>query len=200
MTTWTVGAIFGACIIVFFLPMQAVFSIMFWRRREYQPLRARLPGLVVITDFFMMMWILQLGLQRISQDVYPCLLNLWSSFIGVVVLFNTYMWRCWVLYFTFELTQERLKGTAKKNSTFIQNRFLVSNLFAFKFLGTLTCILLLPAGLLTATNEQISILRGDDCNTSWGNYVIMVYICGYTLSFIYLTVKLHSVVESFRIK
>eukprot|EP00457_Paulinella_chromatophora_P005860 gb/GEZN01005878.1/.p1 GENE.gb/GEZN01005878.1/~~gb/GEZN01005878.1/.p1 ORF type:complete len:482 (-),score=58.94 gb/GEZN01005878.1/:222-1667(-) len=196
----TVGGVFGACAMLLLLPLQLFLGIVFWRRRDIQPIKARMPGLVVITDFFMFLWIMQLGLQRIAADGYPCLMNLWTGFVGLVVLFNTYLWRCWVLYFTFELTQERLKGIKRRESLFMKNRHLIANPFAFKFLGTLTCILILPCGILTATNEKIPQLKGDSCDRFWGDIVIMIYMMGYTTLFLYFTLKLRQVVEGFKIK
>ncbi len=55
---------------------------------------------------------LVLCLQRILVDDYPCLLNMWSGFIGTVVLFNAYLWRCWQLFFIFNLTNVRLQAVA----------------------------------------------------------------------------------------
>lgn len=159
-----------------------------------------MPGLVALTDIFMFLWIMQLGLQRIAADSYPCLLNLWSGFIGVIVLFNTYLWRCWVLYFTFELTQERLKGTKKSESRFIKHRYLVSPSFALRFMGTLSVWLLLPCGILTASDRAIPELAGDDCDRKWGDYVLSLYMAGYFFTFAFFTYKLRQVVEGFMIK
>lgn len=200
MPEWTVGAIFGVCIMIVFLPVQVIFTYKFWERRNIQPIKARMPGLVVLTDCVTFLWIMQLGLQRIAADSYPCLLNLWTGFIGTIVLFNTYVWRCWVLYFTFELTQERLLGTKKSESRFIKNRKVISNTWGIKCMGTLTCIALLPCGILTATNQDIPNLAGDDCERYWGDNVLAAYMFCYVAFFLGFTFKLRQVVEGFRIK
>jgi hypothetical protein len=45
------------------------------------------------------------SMQRVFANIYPCTLNLWSGYVGTLVLFNCYIWRCWTLYFRFRRAQ-----------------------------------------------------------------------------------------------
>ena len=53
MTTsgeWPAGAVFAVAWCVLFLPIATIAMVMFWRRKEIQPIKARSPVLVLITD------------------------------------------------------------------------------------------------------------------------------------------------------
>jgi len=197
---WSAGAVF--CIIwnIIFLPLQIVAMIFFWRRRDIQPIKARLPALVIQCDVILILFELALCVQRIIVDSYPCLLNLWSGFIGLLVLFNTYMGRCWVLYFTFSLTKERLEGKKKSQSFFLRNRYFASGEFLFQVLGTLTVILIFPAGIVTAQFPALSDTYGDNCDLRRGFTILASYAALYLAAFIYFAIKLRQVVDAFKIK
>jgi len=117
---WNTSAIFGVVWLCIFLPPHLVGVLLFWKNRNVQPITSRLPGLVVSCDLVLLGFELLLCIQRIFSNSYPCLLNLWSGFIGLIVLFNTYMWRCWVLYFIFGITQERIQNMTKSESFFFK--------------------------------------------------------------------------------
>jgi hypothetical protein len=68
---WTAGAVFGIAWLIFFLPIGIIGTIWFWRRRELQPIKARSPSLVVITDIVLLLYVLLLCLQRVTGDDYP---------------------------------------------------------------------------------------------------------------------------------
>ena len=37
---------------------------------------------------------LRLSFRSIIGDNYPCLITLWSGYVGTIILFNSYLWRC----------------------------------------------------------------------------------------------------------
>jgi hypothetical protein len=200
MVDWNAGAVFGIIWVLILPPIHTIGTVLFWQRREIQPIKARSPGLVVLSDIILLLWVILLCIQRIERDQYPCLLNVWSGFIGLVVLFNTYIWRCWVLYFTFGITQERLDGVSKQNSLFVKNRYFISAPFAFKFMGSLTVILVLPCGILTSTSQVLPGQSGEGCNLEWGLSVLAVYVGVYVCIFLWFAFKLRQVVDGFKIK
>jgi hypothetical protein len=102
------GAVFAVVWASFFLPIMLYCTVHFWRNREIQPIRARSPTLVVITDIILFLYTLLLCCQRIINDDYPCLLNIWSGYVGTVILFNSYLWRCWTLFYNFNLVSPPL--------------------------------------------------------------------------------------------
>lgn len=111
MNVSSAGQVFGIFWLVIAMPVYAFSVYMFWRRREIQPIKARSPYLVLVCDIVLVVFVLVLCLQRIFVDDYPCLLNVWAAFIGTLVLCNTYLLRCWHLYFTYRVTQEKLKAS-----------------------------------------------------------------------------------------
>lgn len=80
--------------LIFFFPIGVAGTLWFWQRRDKQPIKAREPLLVVLTDVVLLVYLVLLCLQRIVRDSYPCLLNLWNGYIGTIILLNTYLWRC----------------------------------------------------------------------------------------------------------
>lgn len=214
MADWNAGAIFGLAWFIFSLPIHIGGTIWFWLRRDVQPIKARSPSLVVVTDIILMLYVGLLCFQRIFADDYPCMLTMWSGHIGTIVLFNTYLWRCWTLYFTFHLTQQKLlqsKAALQAASTdasssklpfFIRNRRYVSSLFLFKVTGMIMVILLLPIGLLSATpdGKEIAAEVGDNCDRKWGDTLLAAYVVAYVMVFIGFAFSLRAVVDGFKIK
>jgi len=197
---WNIGAVFGLAWLIFFGPVMIIGMFWFYNRREFQPIKARNPTMVLITDVILLFWILFNCFQRIIVDEYPCLVSLWTGWVGLIVLFNAYMWRCWQLYFTFQLTQERLDGVPKSQSKFVKRRHWIHGAVGFKFFGTMTVILVLPCGILTSTNEDLPRLYGDQCTRSWGEYLLGFYVLAYSVVFSWFAHALRQVVEGFRIK
>ena len=91
---WNAGAIFALVWMIVFTPVYVSGIVWFWRRRDVQPIKAREPPLVVVTDIVLTCYLVVLCLQRILGVDYPCLVNIWSGYIGTVVLLNLYLWRC----------------------------------------------------------------------------------------------------------
>jgi len=202
MAGWNPGAVFGVCWMVFFVPISVVGTIWFWARRDIQPIKARQPVLVVVTDIVLILYVVLLCFQRILSDNYPCLLTLWSGYIGTLVLFNTYLWRCWTLYFKFHLTQQKLlqgKVDMQNLPFFIRNKHYISTLFLLKVAGTSLIILCLPPGILTSVFD-LSSEFGDGCDRKWGDLLLALYVVLYVLVFAWFGWSLRQVVDGFKIK
>jgi len=198
---WTYGGAWALGYLIFFLPFSIYTTIWFYQRREIQPIKARQPVLVVLTDVILILYVTSLCLQRMISNDYPCLLNMWSGHIGTVVLMNTYLWRCWSLYFTYNLTQQKLENKSLDSLPFfIRNRKYISA----QFLGTLSVcllvVLMIPALVLSVTDSTIGHLYGDNCDREWADYVLVVYVCIYVAVFVVFAFSMRTVVENFRIK
>lgn len=119
---WDAGAVFGLAYFLFVVPLAIGATLWFYRRRSVQPIKARSPELVVLTDIVLILYISLLCMQRVFANVYPCTLNLWSGYVGTLVLFNCYIWRCWTLYFRFrraqamEVTNQRTRARALRGA------------------------------------------------------------------------------------
>jgi hypothetical protein len=217
VSTWANGSVFGLSYILFFVPLAIFFSAWFWHRRNVQPIKARSPFLVIVTNSVLILYVFLLCIQRIMVASYPCFLNLWSGYIGTIVLFNAYLWRCWTLYFTYNLTQEKLAGAASRASVsspaslsdssvhsrksfFLSNQHLIKSDFLAKFFGSILVLLLLPAGLFTASHEEINSQSGDGCSFSWAAYLLAAYVVLYVTVFSLFAFSLRGVMDGFKIK
>jgi len=195
MVKWSGGAIYGLIWGCIFLPLSIILTIFFYLRRDKQPIKARSPVLVVLTDLVLIAWVFLLCLQRILGDSYPCYLNLWSGYIGLIVLFNTYLWRCWTLYFTFNLTQQML------NNVKTWNRYYVSSGFLGKIAAVTFFVLVpIPCIILTLTSDAIKNQTGDNCDLDWGRVLLAVYVAVYAAIFLIFAWGLRAVVDGFKIK
>lgn len=198
---WTAGGIFGLTCLLIFLPIFLISLFIFWRRRHKYPIKARSPFLVVVSDLVLLCYLLLLCLQRIIHDYYPCIVNIWAGYVGTVVLFNTYLWRGWTLYFTFHLTQQKLMQLDEADAPyFIRHRHYVSTSFLMKVMITITILLLLPAAILTATHPTLLTQYGDGCNKVWGDTLLAIYVAIYVCIFCYLAWHLRGVADNFKIK
>lgn len=177
---------------------------MFWRRRSIQPIKARNPHFVVLSNVGMILFSVVLCVQR-SYDGISCLVQMWSTYFAFVLIGAVYIWRCWSLYFTFNLTLERLNNVAWKDSKFIRNRYYLSTEFMLKLLPVFVINLMMPAGLLTAHDEDIDAgdNHGDDCNSDASKLsqsLIGFYGLCFVMVFMYMGFKLRTVRDGYFIK
>ena len=71
-SAWTSGAVFGLAWLIFFGPIHIAGCIWFWKRRDIQPIKARSPYLVLVTDVILGLYILLLCLQRCTAMHLSC--------------------------------------------------------------------------------------------------------------------------------
>mmetsp|Transcript_35082 Transcript_35082/g.68882 ORF Transcript_35082/g.68882 Transcript_35082/m.68882 type:complete len:460 (+) Transcript_35082:48-1427(+) len=202
MVFWNSGAIAAMIWLIVFFPMFVFAMIWFWLRREIQPIKARSPRLVLWSDILILGYAVLMCAQRIMGDSYPCLLNMWSGFAGTLLLLNTYVWRCWVLYFTFNLTQQRiLNKSVDKLPFFIRNRHYSSSPFLLKFLGSCTVALLLPCAILTSEYPSIRQAMGDRmCTWHDGKLLLALYGLLYFVVFCRFALSIRQIVDGFSIR
>jgi hypothetical protein len=98
------------------------------------------------------------------------------------------------------MTNQRLAGGGKGDNFFITNRHWISNSFLFKRMLGGTIIMCIPCALLTATNKEIPTLFGDECDRSWGDLVLGVYVALYVFIFIGFAISLRAIDDGFKIK
>lgn len=200
MAFWSYGATFGLCWICFFVPVCLVGMWLFWKRRQFQPIKARSPWLVIATDVGLLAFTVALCIQRIIGDSYPCVLNVWSSFIGLIVICNAYAWKCWVLYFKFNLTHQRLNNNSLEEQAefFLRHQRFTSGPFLFKIFGSLTSAMLLGPALIVVSSNEISDGTGDKmCEWGQGRAILMAYAMVYVVVFAWFTWKLRFVSDGF---
>ena len=208
MSRWTAGASFAVGWLILWVPIFLVAMYWFKQRAHIQPIKARSPTLVLVTDTILLLYLMSLCFQRIFVKDYPCLLNIWSGYIGTVILFNSYLWRCWTLYFNFNLTHVRLQrstrvldgGGDNMQNFFIRNRWMTGGAFLFKLSAIVFCLLMIPPFALSVTHTSIAQQSGDGCDLSWGPTVLAVYVALYVACFSWFSFSLRSVVDGFRIK
>lgn len=184
------------------MPVALAGTIWFWKRRHIQPIKARMPYLVLCNDVILMLFVLALCIQRIYEETYPCMLNLWSGFIGLIMLFTGYLWRCWSLYFTFHLTRCRIEMKSLETMPFfIRNRHYISAPFLIRVLGTVSIIFLFPCAILTAKNFRGLNGYGDKtCDKAWGDGLQAAYAAAYVTIFCCFAFKLRNVRDVFGIQ
>lgn len=209
---WTPGAVFSLGWLLYFGPIALTLILWFWMRKHIQPIKARRPGLVLVTDFLLFLYIVILCLQRIAGDSYPCLLNIWSSYLGVLLLFNTYLWRCWSLYYLHHQTQQLLTNATRdaKDRHFDYPRTIRwalavtshpnSNRTMARFMVVMTTVLVFPCLVLTIEQPDLRSQTGDGCDFAWGFDLVAAYVVMYSLVFAWFAWTLRSVIDGFQIK
>ncbi len=162
---WNAGSVFGVIWAAVTLPIMAGGTALFWRNRDIQPIRARSPLLVVITDIILFLYTLLLCIQRIMTNDYPCILNLWSGYVGTIVLFNSYLWRCQTQTSTplsLSLWMHAAAGGRAKPAAGLHARRMPLMLTAF----SRVCRLLICACAQAGRCTTISTLRMCACSNS----------------------------------
>lgn len=133
----------------------------------------------------------------------------WSGYIGTIILFNSYLWRCWTLYFNFNLTHVRLHSSTRSLdgsdggtnlNFFIRNRWMTSSRFLMKVATTVFVLLMIPPFILSVTYTRLADEYGDGCDQSWGQTLLAVYVGVYVALFSWFSFSLRSVVDGFKIK
>jgi len=184
-----------------FEPFAVFLTFWFYERRDVQPIKARSPVLVVWTDIVLILYSFSLCMQRIFDTSFPCELTLWCAYIGTVFLANTYLWRCWTLFFTFHLTQQKLKDQSMRDLPFfIRNRHYISTPFLAKIFLILLLLSCIPPLILQATTTIQEQSDTDTCDLSWGRYPLIGYLVLYCVVFLFFAYNLRSVVDGFQIK
>eukprot|EP01006_Ploeotia_vitrea_P039096 TRINITY_DN66311_c4_g4_i2.p1 TRINITY_DN66311_c4_g4~~TRINITY_DN66311_c4_g4_i2.p1 ORF type:complete len:556 (-),score=324.22 TRINITY_DN66311_c4_g4_i2:198-1865(-) len=195
------GTVFGAVFVLLWTPLAIGLTAWFWRQRDVQPIKARQPKLVVVSDVMLILYAFVLCVQRIYDDSFPCLLNLYAAFFGSIVLLNLYLARCWTLWFNYNLTLKMLAGKSTlENNFFLRNKHLISLPIITRVLAVVTFILMLPCVVLSITDSEIADLSGDECSRKWGDVVLSVYVALYVVLFLGFALNLRQVVDGFRIK
>lgn len=92
-----------------FVPLALLSTIVFYRRRNIQPIQARSPELMVFANLVFVVFTVTLCTQRIFYYTYPCIVNVWQGYIGIISIGNIYLIRSWKLYCRFSLTQQQLE-------------------------------------------------------------------------------------------
>lgn len=202
MVYWTSGAVFGLGWLCFWMPTSMLVTGWFWQRRDLQPIKARSPALVLISDILLICYGTFLCLRAIVGDSYPCAFNIWSSYIGTIALCNTYLWRCWTLYFAFRMTQQRIATKdVEKFPFFLRHRILVTGPFLSKFLGTVTIVLIAPCAVLLEDHDFLFNTTGDKaCYWFWGRWLLPAYFFVYAVVFTWFAWTLRSVQDNFLIQ
>jgi len=197
------GQVFGLIWLILFFPIYSCAVLLFYFRRDVQPIKARSPMLVLINDVVLLAFVLVLCLQRIFVDDYPCVLNIWTQYIGTLVLCNTYLLRCWHLYFKYYMTQEKLNARPNidtDSTFFIKYRRFTGVRFFATGLACIIVLLVIPCAVLTGVSHDIRTQSGDDCNKDTGDIILAVYAAIYVLCFLAFAVNLRQVVDGFMIK
>lgn len=195
----------GVAWLVIFVPLAVYSTWLFWKRREIQPIKARNPNIVVVNDAVLIVFIVTVCFQRIFSKEYPCVLNLWSGWIGLLVIFTSYLWRGWLLYFVYNLAIARLNMKKLQDIPFfVRNRHYASGPFLIRFFGAICVILMMPCAVLTAGPHGQGIISGKGdgpgCPTEWGPLAMALIVGVYILAFMYLSFNLKSVNDNFQIK
>lgn len=201
----TTSGIFAVACLGVVVPVFLVSTVWFWVRRGLQPIKSRRPGLVVFTDAVLLLFVVFVCAQRIIGDDYPCYLNLWSGFVGAILLCNAYLVRCWLLYYDYRLTQARVRhyrdDGLDPESFPVRYRAWSDLGYISRRLLVVSVLLLAPALVITLSRQNdIVDGTGDDCDKGWADAVIAVYVCIYVVIFSSLAWRLRQVVDGFFIK
>ena len=179
-------------LLIIFQPIAILASYLFYERRDIQPIKSRYPKLVLVQNCFLQLFFLFLCLQRLFAESIPCWLTLWAGYLGTILICNTYLIRCWILYFTFRSTIKMAERDLHEPQLnwFVRNKYL-RDVYLLSFVGILmSLLLLLPAMVATATVESVTSYFGDGCNREYADlalagisvvYVIVFSSFGYLL-------------------
>lgn len=220
--------VFGLVFLVLFLPVAVPTLIWFYLRQDVQPIKARSPDMVVIADVILITFVVVLCVQRIFDEDYPCWLNVWQQFIGIILLLNVYVIRCWILYFNYNHTQWLLSNNRgftrltdhqddddskdvvdearhdleqQEQDFFFRYKKFTDMTWLSRAMVVVLIILLIPAIIITAADEDIRTTSGDeDCDKKWADIVLVVYVCVYVAIFSFFAIKMRQVVDGFKIK
>jgi hypothetical protein len=83
-----------------------IFLSLFWRNRDVQPIKGRIPGLVVLSQLALVSWMVMLAMARIFADKFPCWLSLYYQHLLLGMTADFFFLRLWILFFVFNMTRE----------------------------------------------------------------------------------------------
>ena len=122
---WSPDATFCFLMLIIFGPWIIIGSILFYQRREIQPIKGglnvvflffsllmpidcywyllikneigRIPSLVLLEAFFLFLFLVFSSVRKIFGDSYSCALSIWSEYLNTITIANTFIIRSWLL-------------------------------------------------------------------------------------------------------
>lgn len=206
------GGYFCIFWLVAWLPVWTYWTKKFWASRHVKVIAHRSPILVVINDIVLACFAILLCIQQIVGINYPCLLSLWSGFLGILLVCNIYIWRCWTLFFSYNLAKTRAQlmspPIGNKTRTCYRRQFThlhyISTPFLVRFFGTLTLVLIFPCAFVTAKYySEVSgtpFSRQSSCDKRQARDVFIGYGVVYVILFSICILLVHTTEENYKIK
>jgi len=138
-------------------------------------------------------------------DTFPCALLLFGATILILGLFIAYLWRCWILFFCFNLAeaQKHYKEDANFKNFFLLNRHRIKTEYLSKNLGSLLVILVFPVAWWVAHTDRTvfdPLNQGDNCEGDIVFGLLGVYTMIFACIFSYLAYNLVGSMDNFGIK
>jgi hypothetical protein len=199
--TWTSGSLFAVLWVCLFLPFGIWVGSVYYKMAHLQPIKSRSPTISLMVHSSLLLYMLFICAQRLFASLYPCWLSLIQGFLGLIIIGNLYIARCITLYAQFYSIDPEYAAKFRNTliSKFIRKSSDSKNMLLYAVL--LSVFLLLPAFLVVFLDEN-SFDYGDACVRSAGGSASLIYVYAilYFVVFVYLTIKLRTIFDAFRIK
>lgn len=173
------GTVVGVLMLIIYTCLYLFYIPKFYENRDEYPIKARQPMLVLVGSAIMYSFVVILCFQRMYSENFPCILNIWVTNIGVMVVCFVYLWRCWVLYFKFKTAEAKIQSRHDFNETksfFLKKQYLISGPFLVRLFGTLSMLVLTPAAFYTREKyHDLKDCAGKDMEDEYPKYVLMAF-------------------------
>jgi hypothetical protein len=166
-----------------------------------QPIKSRAPGSALLIHAALMIYTLFICSQRLFADQYPCWLSLLQGFFGLIIIGNLYIIRCILLYVQFYSIDPEYASTIR-NKWFSKVIRSASDMRTLQISGILTSVVFLTPAFIFVFKNDFSYEYGDFCIRNAGRSASLIYFYAvlYFVIFFYLTLKLRTIFDGFRIK
>ncbi|SPQ96644.1 unnamed protein product (mitochondrion) [Plasmodiophora brassicae] len=200
MAVLDAGAVFSIVWLAVFLPPLVVGTVWFWLRKDLQPIKARSPKQLVFGNVVFIVFMVVLCMQRVFWKTYPCVLNLWQGYLGLIAIGNIYAVRAWMLYCAYTVTQLQIHQDDSSANDAVQRlrRYLSSEFIIKRVLLASLPLLIAPAA---ATVTVPHLVNGvGNCDRGFADYVLAAFFGAYLALFLWIAYKLQDVFDGFGIK
>lgn len=172
-------------------------------RSHIQPIKARSPALVLLTNVIFQVWMVATCAQRLFVDDYPCVLNMWMGYFGVFCVANVFVIRCWILYSNFNTVRKisKVELDDEERVKFLEKARKRKSLGSLSKWLILAAVIVLPTpAYVTISDSEFVKAVGDGCPNDLPYIVLAIITAIYALIFIYFALIMRGVFDGFQIK
>jgi 7 transmembrane sweet-taste receptor of 3 GCPR/Regulator of G protein signaling domain len=170
-------------------------------RRNHQPVKARMPNLVLLCGVFVFLYVVSTLARRTIDDNYPCWISFWQDYGTIPVIALTLFARIWLLFYAFYRAQQIYRTSKHQDDDdgFDYNRWSKYSTpgAMFKVIAVAFILASIYPAIFSFTNTEELQDHNADCDLGASNYFFTAEVASIVLAALYAAKKLSGIADAF---